>query len=53
MGQVSKRDKTCQFLHSVFACETALKCAVKLKSVDPKRMLNEQHFSNVWALAAV
>ena len=39
-----------------FACQTALKCAVTLiylKSFDPERMFNHQHFLNVWALAAV
>ena len=40
-------------IHSVFACETAQKCAVTLKYFDPERIFNQQRFLNVWALAAV
>ena len=37
------------------ACETALqlKCAIMLKSFDPETTFKQQHFLNVWALAAV
>ena len=31
----------------------ALKCAVRLKSFDPERTFNHQHFLIVWAFAAV
>ena len=50
---MSKRDKNVTISHSVFACETARKCAVTLKYFDPERMFNHQRFLNVWALAAV
>ena len=43
----------CDDFHSVFACETARKCAVTLQYFDPERMFNQQRFLNVWALAAV
>ena len=44
----------CDHFHkSVFACETTLKCAGTLKCFDPERTFNQQHFLNVWALAAV
>ena len=32
---------------------TALKCAVMLKPFNPESTFNQQHFLNVWALAAV
>ena len=43
----------CDDFHFVFACETARKCAVMIKYFDHERMFNQQHFLNVWALAAV
>ena len=33
-----------------FACETAMKYVV---TFDPERTFNQQHFLNVWVLAAV
>ena len=46
-------DKMRRFSYSVFACETALQCAVTIKYFDPDSMFNQQRFLNVWALAAV
>ena len=42
-----------RFSHSVFACETARRCAVTIKYFDPETMFNQQRFLNVWALVAV
>ena len=52
-GRCQNIIKCDDFHNSVFACETARKCAVTLTYFDPERMFNQQRFLNVWALAPV
>ena len=52
-GRCQRVIKCDDFHILIFACETPLKCAVTLKSFDPERTFNHQHFLNVWDLAEV